>query len=227
MKELDKSKVYDLSELTNDELKETAKYMQDNHGWKGQVPHTDLFWHEVSGTWLYNKHDKVNNMVNAKELFYTLENVQVDCRELTEEQIDNLVNVYESNNIPKYKGSYDREYVKGRCNFIMKNYSGCHWFSDKEIKFTTITYDKFMELFAPQYEVKMIVEAPKEDKPIQYQIGIDAIGIAEKNMTIDECLAIARFNITKYSYRKKNQDLEDFKKVIAYANWAIKLLNKK
>lgn len=83
------------------------------------------------------------------------------------------------------------------------------------------------ELFEPQYEVTMIAEAPKEDKPIQYQIGIDAIGIAEKNMTIDECLAIARFNITKYSYRKKNQDLEDFKKVIAYANWAIKLLNKK
>ena len=65
---------------------------------------------------------------------------------------------------------------------------------------------------------------PTTEKPIQYQIGIDTFEIAEANMTLDERLACARFNISKYTFRKKGQDKQDFEKIINYANWALKQL---
>jgi hypothetical protein len=64
------------------------------------------------------------------------------------------------------------------------------------------------------------------NKPEQYQIGIDTFERAEKNMTLDERLACVRFNIDKYCWRKKGQDKQDFEKIINYAQWAIKQLEK-
>ena len=61
-----------------------------------------------------------------------------------------------------------------------------------------------------------------KEKPKQYQIGIDTFQRAEANMTKDEILACVRFNIDKYNWRKKGQDKEDFIKIIAYAEWALK-----
>ena len=66
----------------------------------------------------------------------------------------------------------------------------------------------------------------QNSKPAQYQIGIDTFARAEANMTKDEILACCRFNIDKYTWRKKDQDLEDFKKIIAYAEFGIKQLEK-
>jgi len=65
-----------------------------------------------------------------------------------------------------------------------------------------------------------------ESKPAQYQIGIDTFTRSEANMTKDEILACCRFNIDKYTWRKKCQDYQDFKKIIDYANFAIKQLEK-
>lgn len=64
------------------------------------------------------------------------------------------------------------------------------------------------------------------NKPEQYQIGIDTFERAEKNMTLDERLACVRFNIDKYCWRKKGQDKQDFEKIINYAQWAIRQLEK-
>ena len=61
-------------------------------------------------------------------------------------------------------------------------------------------------------------------KPIQYQIGIDTFERSESNLTKQEIIAICKFNIDKYCWRKKDQDKDDFKKIIDYANWAIKNL---
>jgi hypothetical protein len=61
-------------------------------------------------------------------------------------------------------------------------------------------------------------------KPKQYQIGIDTFERAEANLTKEQILAICKFNIDKYNWRQKEQDKEDFKKIIDYANWAIKNL---
>lgn len=61
-------------------------------------------------------------------------------------------------------------------------------------------------------------------KPIQYQIGIDTFERSESNLSKQEIIAICKFNIDKYCWRKKDQDKDDFKKIIDYANWAIKNL---
>gem|GEM_PF-6277415 len=61
-------------------------------------------------------------------------------------------------------------------------------------------------------------------KPHQYNIGIDTFERSEANMTKEELLACVRFNIDKYNWRKKGQDEDDFRKIIDYANFAIKQL---
>mgnify|MGYP005990526135 CR=1 FL=1 len=66
----------------------------------------------------------------------------------------------------------------------------------------------------------------ESNKPTQYQIGIDTFDRAEANMTKEELLACVRFNIDKYTWRKKGQDEDDFKKIIDYCNYALKQLNK-
>jgi len=58
-------------------------------------------------------------------------------------------------------------------------------------------------------------------KPTQYKIGIDTFERAKANLTKEELLACCRFNIDKYTWRKKDQDKSDFEKIIAYANYAI------
>lgn len=153
-----------------------------------------------------------------KEL--TLENVQVDCRELTEEQVKEMCNVYENNG---YKQWVNKNALKIEDNYT---YLRIDWENDffingKDYDKTTITYEKFMELFAPKYEVKYIAE-----KPQHYAKGIDTFERMEANCTKKECLAFVKGNIDKYNWRDKGQDLEDYKKIIAYAQWAIKLLEK-
>ena len=76
-------------------------------------------------------------------------------------------------------------------------------------------------LFLDQIEYEIV---PKDDKPIQYQIGIDTFQRAEANMTKEEILACVKFSIDKYNWRMKGQDKEDFKKIIDYANWGLKQL---
>lgn len=61
-------------------------------------------------------------------------------------------------------------------------------------------------------------------KPSHYANGIDTFARMEANCTKEECLAFAKGNIDKYNWRTKGQDLEDFDKIIAYAEWAKKML---
>ena len=68
------------------------------------------------------------------------------------------------------------------------------------------------------------IEKEEYQKPIQYQIGIDTFQRAKANLTKDELIACIKFNIDKYNWRKKGQDIEDFKKIIDYANFAIEVL---
>lgn len=84
---------------------------------------------------------------NAKELFYTLENIQVDCRELSEEQIKEMAYVFNTNGYKTWnniralkKDTHTHLFLEiGIGNEVYLNYK-------KENK-TTITYSKFMELF--------------------------------------------------------------------------------
>jgi hypothetical protein len=48
----------------------------------------------------------------------------------------------------------------------------------------------------------------------------------EANCTKEEILAFCKGNIDKYNWRQKNDDLEDLYKIIDYAKFAIKQLDK-
>lgn len=65
----------------------------------------------------------------------------------------------------------------------------------------------------------------KRVKPEQYKDGIDTFDRALANMTKEEIIGSCKFNIDKYNWRKKNQDREDFIKIIAYAHFAIDVLD--
>lgn len=69
-----------------------------------------------------------------------------------------------------------------------------------------------------------LFEDEKNDKPQQYALGIDTFKRCEANMTKEEILACCKFNIDKYNWRKKEQDKEDFEKIINYAKWALEQL---
>lgn len=78
--------------------------------------------------------------------------VQVNCKNLSEEQINNLVKVFEDNGVRKHTGSYDRTLVKEGCNFIMQtDFDGTHWFSNKDSKLQELSYEEFMEEFSPSF----------------------------------------------------------------------------
>jgi hypothetical protein len=64
------------------------------------------------------------------------------------------------------------------------------------------------------------------ERPDQYKNGIDTFERAEANMNFKEIMACMRFNIDKYTWRKKGQDKADFEKIIDYANFAIKQIDK-
>jgi len=55
-------------------------------------------------------------------------------------------------------------------------------------------------------------------KPKQYDIGIDTVERAKANLTTQEIIAVCKFQIDKYCWRKKGQDLEDVDKIIFYAD---------
>lgn len=295
MREPNKNYVYSLEELTSEEYKSIYEYILIN----------DVKWKTISFKYFKNKTQGMNLKYfngywgmctekptnNAKELFYTLENVQVDCRELTDEQIKEMANVFESNgykiwddndalvvcdvsyllefnksevfvsigtqnkttityekfmelfgnknieevNINNIKVNCENLTNEGRNwvieifakNGVSKLTSSDKFISSQNENLKEIKYEEFTKKFTPQYDVTMIVEAPNVDKPKHYANGIDTFERMEANCTIDECLAFAKGNIDKYNFRKKGQDLEDYTKIIAYANWAIKLLNKK
>lgn len=71
------------------------------------------------------------------------------------------------------------------------------------------------------YVIKEEKTTIEEEKPTQYKIGIDTFERAKANLTKEELLACCRFNIDKYTWRKKDQDKSDFEKIIAYAKFAI------
>jgi len=81
-------------------------------------------------------------------------------------------------------------------------------------------------------KLKLSISIGKENvmavsKPTHYAKGIDTIKRAEANLTVNECIAIAKFNIDKYTWREKNQDLADCDKAMVYLKWRIKLLKRK
>ena len=251
MKELDKTKIYDLSEFTSNEKNQLLiKLIEIDVSWDKELPKEEFFSSDFlyfstdyvsKGEWLVSDEIQYTDkeIVNAKELFYNLENVQVDCRYLTNEQIDEIADVFKKYGYRIGSLSLMEEYC-----FIRQNAGKYCLVTTKHKNKTTITYEKFMELFGykeKSEEFKNLVEVLNEElteeaereskiniaeKPKHYSKGIDTFARMEANCTKEECLAFAKGNIDKYNFRTKGQDLEDYKKIVSYANWAISLLNK-
>lgn len=169
MNKLNTNYVYSLEELTSEELKELINYLKSNYSnWKNFVKIWDnytLYFNKEDNTWYQGNKSATHN---AKELFYTLENVQVDCRELSEEQIKEMADVFEANGYKMINPKNDL--TVDNTHNILSCQDGYYIIYTNQNK-TTITYEKFMELFAPQYDVTMIVEAPNDFKQITDSIA--------------------------------------------------------
>jgi len=61
-------------------------------------------------------------------------------------------------------------------------------------------------------------EASKVNEHYKKQ-GIDTITRCKANMTLEQQKAICIFNIDKYTWREKGQNLSDIKKIRDYLNW--------
>ena len=96
---------------------------------------------------------------------------------------------------------------------------------ERDLFFKIMSKENFKETYIDPYvKNKYDSNGVTQPKPKQYKIGIDTFVRSESNLTKQEILAICKFNIDKYCWRKKDQDKDDFKKIIYYANWAIKNL---
>lgn len=263
MNKLDENKIYYLGDLNKEQAGELFDYIKTvgvNNGWddRGIFISSDihlgvlLYFNGNSWTWNYDKNAPTTN---ALELFYNLDNIQVDCKGLSKEQIKEMAEVIVLNGRRIYPTN-DALEVDKDCEYFQSYYSAFGVFSESYNK-TTITYEKFMELFDKweqsyfgKYKVKSegivfhedfdlelykesvgipkdtVEVLKKEPKPSQYNIGIDTFDRCEANMTKEEILACVRFNLDKYTWRKKGQDKEDFEKIISYAKWGLKQLNK-
>lgn len=73
----------------------------------------------------------------------TLENVQVDCIKLTENQINNMAGIYSAKG---YNVDYSECFTEGGAKYLRFNEDEVFVMMPCENK-TTITYEKFMELF--------------------------------------------------------------------------------
>ena len=228
---LDKNKTYNLEELTSDER---IKLLEQN-GFKDFF-YSDVIAYDDNVGWFFSKEHVVTH--NAKELFYTLENIQIDCTNETEERIKEMCKVYESSGFKKWTDP-DALIKTDFYNYLRIDHENEFYITGESDNFTTKKKEKFMELFGKEEKEDnriveeifpniKIIERPtlNVNKPKHYTKGIDTFARMEANCTTEECLAFAKGNIDKYNFRTKGQDLEDYEKIVSYANWAISLLNK-
>lgn len=89
-----------------------------------------------------------------------------------------------------------------------------------------LDFDLFnlLDGYDTEEKTDILIELFDKQKPKQYQIGIDTFKRAEENMSLEERMACVKWNIDKYTWRDKGQDIEDLRKIIAYAEWGIKQL---
>jgi hypothetical protein len=74
------------------------------------------------------------------------------------------------------------------------------------------------------YFIAKDMDESERERPDQYKGGIDTFDRIEANCNLEERLAFIKGGIDKYNWRKKGQDIADFKKIIDYANFGIKQL---
>lgn len=162
MREPNKKYVYSLEDLTSDEKIELGNRVFEPQNVDNVFKFPYIRYDKDFKKWLATK--CVKPTTNAKELFYTLENIQVDCRELSEEKIKEMADVFE-----KAGYCYFQSDKKFSLNIIDDNYY-LHIYEGEIIidcmveGLNEITYEKFMELFGRKEEnFKKLVEVLNEE----------------------------------------------------------------
>lgn len=198
MKELDKNCVYDLSELTNEEREEINKIVKSYSEKYNYILYDGECWLTYKQKIMFIDD---NRYTNAKELFYTLENIQVDCRELSEKQIKEMASVFEKNG---YVVDYEELYLDDEHNFLRLGKGINEVFvNDNHVRCYTITYEKFMELFGNKEE-----EYTEFCKAYKY---LENTTKSFKNCltpVLDKAIEIAENIAYKETYNKLNYELD-------------------
>ncbi len=163
-------------EVNDENRKEVIEFIIDNS--LGVLPHHMI--HTSNGLCMFEKGSyylDVNNVPDTSKLIQatiqevkeyfpppaapienlTLKNIQVDCTNLTTEQIENMKRVVVENGYELWDHEISFKKTARKCMF-MKNAIGNEFLiaghSDKNNK-TTITYEKFMELFDKKKHLQM------------------------------------------------------------------------
>ena len=148
---LDKKEIYYTGDLNRQQYEVLLDWLKKNDtGWEETdveeleylYGYDSLRYSNESWEWELNE----EQTKNAKELFYTLENVQVDCRELIEEQIREMCDVYESNGYKQWTDP-DALIKTDFYNYLRIDWANEFYLTGESGTKNTITYEKFMELF--------------------------------------------------------------------------------
>ena len=175
MRDLDENEIYYTGSLNKNQLEVLLDWLKKNdRGWEDysidgllEINGTNSLLYS-DGSWCWS--GNTFKTKNAKELFYTLENVQVDCRELSEEQINNIKTIVENSGYETNNGYYRNINYKFNYYFFkLDNSKTEFYFGEEACHKTTITYDKFMELFGRKEEnFKKLVEVVNEELTEEY-----------------------------------------------------------
>lgn len=167
MIKLDKTKSYYLGDLSERQKQELLEYLQieePSDCWTYFISNTKYLYYD--NDWLESHNESHNRVeVNALELFYTLENVQVYCRELSEDQIKSMCKVYESNGYEVMKINNPIKVEERYVYFQYWDSWKSYWVGCIDKNKHTITYDKFMELFSKEEESVLTEIMKDEYKP--------------------------------------------------------------
>lgn len=145
MRELNRNHVYSLKDLTSEEKQQLLEELRElDDSWVGGAPGLQLF----SSKYLYFSNsgwfvsDEIyytsKEIINAKELFYTLEDVAVMVDELTKEQKKHLESVFVGYTYFRKPYTKNKELISCNGNYKYE-----------------IAYDKFIELFGSKEKLTL------------------------------------------------------------------------
>lgn len=146
------------STYPNDKVEENQHISEVNK-------HLYLFFYEKNWYTEYSSANKIQATIEEVKKYFgkedlTLESIQVDCRELSKEQIESMCYVYESNGFEiddmfdsVKKDSYILSY-----NQVQARFKQFGFYNNNDFSF--ITYDKFMELFGS--EENNVIDKPTQ-----------------------------------------------------------------
>lgn len=189
MIKLDKTKSYYLGDLSDEQKSIIKSYLVTNSGnWSIDSKFYCDYVYFHDNLWFQgDKRKEYTSVVNALELFYTLENVQVDCRELSEEQIKDMCKVYESNGYKLWGGYVPLKIADNfHCFRLHTNNTNMYLVDEISENKHTITYDKFMELFSKEEKPTFCEEVKQgykeKDNKLSYELDFDFVEAMTKRI---------------------------------------------